>query len=227
MHDIQIAADRDSEAYIIKKIMRAFPRHAIHAEESGDRSGQSDYQWIVDPLDGTINYSRGIEEYCISLALFYKKQPLLGLVYQPALKKLFHAQKGMGTFLNDEPIHVSRESYLISSLIATDNSSDPIQRAANLKLLRRSALAVRHTRIMGSTALHLARIACGSLDCYFRTAYNLYDVGAGILLVQEAGGRVTTLDGSPLMHARNGFLATNGKVHAEMIRLLAKKIITG
>lgn len=218
--DIQAAADFAAEHSIIKTIKQAFSDHDIFAEESGeDQSNNSDYLWVIDPLDGTINFSRGIEEYCIAIALVHKKKIVLSVIYQPATKKMYVAEVGKGAYLNGKRIRVSKEKNLINMLAATDNSSDPVQRSKNLFCLEALSSHVRHVRIMGSAALHLARVAEGSLDIYFRTKFNYWDVAAGILLIQEAGGRVTDFYGKPFTRAAEGMIASNGPAHARVVKI--------
>ncbi len=221
-HDIQIPADIVSEKFIIRTIRNYFPDHSILAEESGEHLTDSDYTWVIDPLDATINFSRGIEEYCVSIALVYRDQLIVGVIYQPSLKKLFVAERGKGAFLNGKRIFVSRQKEPITMLIATDNSADPQTRRRNLATMSRIGLAVRHVRVFGSAALHLARIAAGSLDVYYRTTFHYWDIAAGVLLIKEAGGTVTDFAGRPLCRDSEGVIATNGRAHAHIISLLHK-----
>ncbi len=219
-HDIQIPADIQSEKSIIRAIRKNFPTHSILAEESGEQLRDSEYLWVIDPLDATINFSRGIEEYCVSIALTHRGQPIIGVVYQPALKKLFVAERGKGALLNGKRIFVSRQKDPITMLIATDNSADPQTRRRNLATMSRIGLDVRHVRVFGSAALHLARLAAGSLDVYYRTTFHYWDVAAGVLLVQEAGGRVTDFFGKPFSRESEGVIATNGMAHTQIVSKL-------
>lgn len=219
-HDIQVPADIQSEKRIIRIIRKNFPTHSILAEESGGHSGDSEYLWVVDPLDATINFSRGIEEYCVSIALAYRNELIVGVVYQPTLKKLFVAERGKGSFLNGKRIFVSRQKTPITMLIATDNSADPQTRRRNLATMSRIGLDVRHVRVFGSAALHLARLAAGSLDVYYRTTFHYWDIAAGVLLVKEAGGRVTDFFGKPFSHKSEGVIATNGVAHKRIVSML-------
>ena len=221
-HDIQLPADVKSETYIIRQIRKHFPDHSILAEESGEHLTDSEYLWVIDPLDATVNFSRGIEEYCVSIALSYRDKLILGVVYQPPFKKLFIAKQGRGVFLNGKRIFVSKEKNPITMLIATDNSADPQTRRRNLVTMSRIGLDVRHVRVFGSAALHLARVAAGSLDVYYRTTFHYWDIAAGVLLVKEAGGTVTDFHGKPFTRASEGLIATNGLAHTRIVTMLHK-----
>ena len=218
--DIQAEADLQSEKIIIEKIKNAFPSHSILSEEAGEETNQTEYLWVIDPLDGTINYARGIEEYCISIALSHNDQIVLGLVYHPKLDRLFVAEKGKGAFLNDRRLEVSEEGDLVNCLAATDNTSHLDYRRQNMRLLAKVADEVRHVRILGSGALHMARLAQGQLDFYFKMHYNHWDSAAGTLIVREAGGIVTDIKGKPLNRHSSSILAANAAVHKRALQLL-------
>lgn len=219
--DIQAEADLESEKVIKSKIKSAFPDHKILAEESGEDGVESEYLWVVDPLDGTINYARGIEEYAVSIALCRNGEIILGVIFQPALDRLLVAEKGRGAYLNGEPLTLSDEAELRNCLAATDTSSNLEARRYNFELLVKVAAAVRHVRIFGSTSLHLARIAQGQIDFYYKTRCNYWDVAAGALMVQEAGGIVTDMQGQPLTRESKTILAGTSAIHAKALNLLA------
>jgi myo-inositol-1(or 4)-monophosphatase len=195
--------------------------HSFFSEEAGTQ-GKSDFLWVIDPIDGTINFSRGIEEYCISLAFLHKGTVKLGIVYQPDNKKLYLAEKGKGAFLNNKRISVSSENKLINTLLATDNSSKLESRQRNFMLLHRLCLEVRHIRIFGSGALHLAKIAEGKLDSYYKTRFNYWDYAAGMLLIEEAGGKITDFMGKPINELSENIIASNELLHNQLIELLNK-----
>lgn len=218
--DIQAEADLRSEEIIIKKIKTAFPSHSIFAEESGEETNESEYLWAVDPLDGTINYSRGIEEFCISIALSQHGQTILAVVYQPVLQQLFVAEKGKGAYLNGQKLEVSSETKLVNCLAATDNTSHLEDRRKNFSLLTKVADEVRQIRVFGSAALHLIRVAQGQLDFYFKLRYNHWDYAAAALIVQEAGGIVTDVNGQPLTRDSTSILATSGAIYPQAMALL-------
>jgi myo-inositol-1(or 4)-monophosphatase len=222
--DIQAEADLRSEEIIIGKIKAAFPMHSIFAEERGEEINESEYLWAVDPLDGTINYARGIEEYCISIALSQHSETILGVIYHPALKQLFVAEKGKGAYLNGRKLEVSSEANLVNCLAATDNTSHLKYRRKNFRLLTKVADEVRQIRVFGSAALHLVRVAQGQLDFYFKLRYNYWDFAAAALIVQEAGGIVTDVNGQPLTRDSKTILAASGAIHSQAMALLKSDV---
>jgi myo-inositol-1(or 4)-monophosphatase len=219
-HDIQAEADLRSEKIILDIITSAFPSHSIISEEAGEQKADAAYLWAVDPLDGTINYARGIDEFCVSIALTHNDQTILGVVYQPVMQQLFVAEKGKGSYVNDEQIHVSSERDMIRSLVATDASSDLNMRQANFAALAKISTSVRQARIYGSSALHLVRVAQGHIDFYFKMHTNYWDCAAGALIVQEAGGVVTDIDGQPFTRDSQTILAGSKAIHAQALTLL-------
>jgi myo-inositol-1(or 4)-monophosphatase len=218
--DIQAEADLRAEAIIKSKIKTAFPDHKILAEESGEEGENSEYLWVIDPLDGTINYTRGIEEYAVSIALCKNGEPILGVIYQPTLDRLVVAEKDGGAYLNGTKLTMNGESELANCLAATDTTSNLKARSYNFELLRKVADAVRHVRIFGSTSLHLARTAQSQIDFYFKTNCNYWDVAAGILIVEESGGTVTDMEGRPFTRESATILVGAGGIHAEALRLV-------
>jgi myo-inositol-1(or 4)-monophosphatase len=175
----------------------------------------------VDPLDGTINFARGIEEYAVSIALCRDGQIILGVIYQPALNRLLVAEKGKGAFLNDQRLTLKGESELVNCLAVTDNTSNLEARRFNFEMLGKVAAAVRHVRIFGSASLHLARIAQSQFDFYFKSRFNYWDVAAGVLIVQEAGGVVTDMEGRQLTRESKTILVSNSEIHVKALKLLA------
>jgi myo-inositol-1(or 4)-monophosphatase len=218
--DIQAEADLESEKLIKTKIKSVFPDHAILAEESGEEGEGSEYLWVIDPLDGTINYSRGIEEYAVSIALCKNDEIILGVIFQPALDRMLVAEKGKGAYLNDKPITLSGEIDLTNCLAATDTTSNLAARRYNFEILATVADAVRHVRIFGSSSLHLARIAQGQIDFYYKAHCNYWDVAAGVLILQEVGGVVTDMDGQLLTRESQTVLAGTSAIHAKALDLL-------
>jgi myo-inositol-1(or 4)-monophosphatase len=218
--DIQAEADLRSERIIIDRLKEAFPDHSIFAEESGEETRGSEYLWVVDPLDGTINYARGVEEYCVSIALVHKGRAILGVIYRPVGKSLFVAEAGKGAYLNGKRIEVSQETELVSCLAATDNTSNPEARRKNFAVLLKVADEVRHVRIFGSAALHLIRIATGQLDLYFKTRLNYWDFAACTLILEEAGGVVTDMEGNPFTRDSKSIVAASKAVHSKALALI-------
>lgn len=223
-HDILAEADVRAEKIILSLLKKSFPDHSIFSEEAGNDSKKSPYQWIVDPLDGTISFVRGIEEYCVSIGLLYNHKPILGVVYQPYGDKLYCAEKGKGSYLNNKKIQVSKTDILIASILTSDNGQDIPARQENFNILARICTKVRHTRIFGSSALHLAKIAEGKTDIYMKSVFNYWDIGAGQLLITEAGGKVTDLNGKTLTERSIGIIASNGILHGEYVRAVKHAI---
>ncbi len=220
--DIQAEGDLQSEKIILNIIKQHFPDHSFLSEEMGEELRKSEYLWIIDPIDGTINFSRKIEEFCISIALSHKGVLVLGLIYQPILNKLYVAEKSRGSFLNGEKLSVSTESDLINCLAATDNSSKLETRAENFKILYKICSQVRHIRIFGSAALHLAKLAEGKLDFYYKTRFNYWDYAAGIIIIQEAGGKVSDFAGNLISVDSKDIIASNGLVHTHALQAINK-----
>lgn len=218
-HDILAEGDLLSEQTILNAIKDKFPDHAFFSEEAG-KSGHSEYVWVLDPIDGTINFARGLDEFCISLALVHKHIPILGIIYQPSLNKLYVAEKNKGAYLNDKKITVSQEQTLVNTLLATDNTSNLQIRQENFALLQKISPAARQVRIYGAGTFHLSRIAEGKLDAYFKTSMHYWDFGAGILLVEEAGGKVTDFENKPFNENSKNIVVTNGILHNELIELI-------
>lgn len=223
--DILAEADLKSEKVIIKKIKENFPDHSIYSEEAGKENHNSPYRWLIDPVDGTINFSRKIQEYAISIALEKDGELILGVIYEPYNGNLYVAEKNKGAKLNNKPIKVSKENNIENMLVATDNSSTSANRIKNFKILAKVCSKFRHARIFGSGTLHLARLATGYIDTYFKAKGDPVSYPAGILLIEEAGGVVTDFQGNRLSKGVNridshGIVASNGRVHDKILKLL-------
>lgn len=216
--------DKRSEEIIIERIRKHFPSHAILAEESGSQSdGTSSYKWIIDPLDGTTNFTHGLPMFCVSIGVEYNDQLLLGVVYDPNLDELFTAEQGKGAFLNGKRIMVSKTASLKKSLLVTgfpynvvENPNHAIEHFVNFLM---SAQAVRR---MGSAAMDLAYVAAGRYDGFWEVALNPWDMAAGALLVKEAGGTLSDFADNPFNIYQKEIAASNGLVHGEMIEVLKK-----
>lgn len=219
-YDILAEADTKSEKIIIDKIKSAFPDHGILSEEEGDIERASNFLWVIDPVDGTINYQRHINEYCVSIALEDNGELVLGVIYQPVYDKLLVAVRGEGATLNGESISVSNQSDLINTLFATENSSKLDVRLSDFQKLLDICQKVRGVRIFGSGALHLAALAQGQIDFYFKTKFNYWDIAAGVVLIREAGGKVTDMDGNDLTKTSPNIVASNGILHDFVLNLL-------
>jgi len=220
--DIQVEADLVAEKIIKDKIRENFSSHSILSEEAGEDVKEKEFLWIVDPLDGTINFARHIEEYCVSIALCHNDEIILGVIYQPTLDKLFWAEKGKGAYLNDRKISVATTSKLIDTMGAMDITSQLGARERNMNIFSKLLPLVRHMRIFGSSALHMARLAQGQIDIYFKMHYNYWDYAAGIIIVQEAGGIVTDAEGQPVSRDSETIVAGTAVIHPILLEIIKK-----
>ncbi|HEY45204.1 MAG TPA: inositol monophosphatase [Anaerolineae bacterium] len=219
--DLITEFDLRSEQLLIEGIHQAFPQDAILAEEDGS-IGEGDYRWLIDPLDGTTNFTHGIPVFSVSIAYTQGNQPLLGVVYDPMREELFSAAISAGAWLNDRRIRVSSTTSLNKSLLVTGFSYDiRTNPDNNLDHFAAFALRTRGVRRMGSAAMDLAYVAASRFDGYWEMRLWPWDWGAGILLVSEAGGHVTRTNGEPNVFAEpTSILATNGHLHDEMLAVL-------
>ena len=225
--DLVTDADRASEALIIARLQVAFPEHRVLGEEGGERveldgSGVGSYLWLVDPLDGTTNYAHGYPHFAVSIALAHDRDVLLGVVYDPMLDELFVAERGQGATLNGRPIHVSTIEQLIRALLATGFSYNLDERTENAAIWDAFLNITQGTRRDGSAALNLCYVAAGRLDGFWERPLQPWDLGAGGLMVHEAGGMVTTYDGAPFDPFRREVIASNGRIHAAMHEVISR-----
>ena len=215
--DLVTAADKASEAAILDLIRRHFPNHAILAEESGRLEGAADtpYLWAIDPLDGTTNYAHQYPVAAVSIGLLVAGVPQLGVIYNPFRDELFRAARGLGATRNRQPIRVSETAELQRSLLVTGFAYDRRETADN-NYAEFAAFThlTQGVRRSGAAALDLADIACGRCDGYWERGLSPWDIVAGIVLVEEAGGRVTAYDGGTLQLESGRVLATNNRIHA-------------
>jgi myo-inositol-1(or 4)-monophosphatase len=221
--DLVTEADHESEQAVIRTLGHAFPSHAILAEESGANAQSSEHRWIIDPLDGTTNFAHGFPQFCVSIAYERRGRLELAVVLDALKRELFVAARGRGARLNARPIRVSRTPSLELALLATGFPYDRRERR-NFYLTFWEAFMMRTqgVRRTGSAALDLCYVACGRVDAFWEFGLRPWDVAAGALIVAEAGGRVTNLDGSGLDLDARKILATNGKLHRAMYATIAK-----
>lgn len=213
--------DKISEEMITSKINALFPDHDILAEEFTDIDRGSDFRWIIDPLDGTTNYAHGYPFFCVSIALERLNTMTVGIVYDPMLDEMFVAEKGKGAFLNDREIHVSNTRGIIKSLLATGFPYDIREDSHNnLNYFNEMILKAQAIRRAGSAALDLAYVAAGRFDGFWELKLNPWDIAAGWLLVEEAGGIVTDMGGNDYHLESSSILASNGRIHKEMMDVL-------
>ncbi len=218
------AADLAAEQKILDVILARFPEHDFLAEERAPRKGGSEYSWVVDPIDGTTNYAHGFPASCVSIGLTHRGRPLMGGIYDPSRDELFFAERGKGATLNGKRIRVSRAARVSEALLMTGFAYDRDKRANfYLRIVGEFLKRSHGIRRSGSAALDLAWTAAGRIDGYWEFHLNPWDVAAGRLIVEEAGGRVSDFSGKPwgrLEEWGRQTLASNGRVHAEMLRLL-------
>lgn len=214
--------DYMSEKLIVSAIKKEFPDHCVLSEEGGDCGIKaSQYRWIIDPIDGTTNYAHGYSFYAISIALVKNDDLLTGVIYAPSLKEMFHCAKDKGAYLNDKKITVSATKKVETALLSTGFNVH--EKGRNLPIFEYILPKAQGIRRAGSAALDLAYTAAGRLDGYWEYAINLWDIAAGVLLVKEAGGKISSIRGeslnlkdAKLIHV----LATNGKIHKEMLEAI-------
>ncbi|MFQ5716920.1 MAG: inositol monophosphatase family protein [Nitrospinales bacterium] len=212
------------EREIIRRIKARFPDHDLLAEESGNAGDASSYKWIIDPLDGTVNYAHGYPCYCASVALEHEGEVVVGVVYNPCLDELFVAEKGKGATLNSKPIAVSSISNLKQSMLATGFAYDVgHSNRDNLDHFSNFIKRCQAVRRPGSAALDLVYTAMGRFDGFWELKLNAWDVAAGQLILKEAGGIVTRLDGSAFAIYDEEILASNGLIHAAMVETLQQR----
>jgi myo-inositol-1(or 4)-monophosphatase len=216
--DLVTVADRKSEALILERIRARWPSHDILGEEGGLHDKNSDYRWYVDPLDGTTNFAHGFPVFCVSLALEHKGQRIAGVVYDPTRDEMFAAERGSGAYLNGERIQVSKTSSLAECLVATGFPSHKRHKNPNIYFYHQITLRTHGVRRAGSAALDLCSVACGRFDAFWEFNLNPWDTAAGVLMVEEAGGRVTDFAGGPFQLDSHETLASNGLVHEAMLR---------
>jgi len=218
IRDLVSNVDIASEKKIIETIKTRYPDHNILCEESDSHITNSDYKWIIDPLDGTHNYIYGLSTYGVSIALEYKGELVLGVIYVPYSNEMFWAERGKGAYLNNERLRVS-DRKLDEAMVVFDSTlhTDRTDRIKFLDVLVDKAFGLR---ISGSAARNLTYVAVGCADLVVEYGDRPWDFAAGGLLIEEAGGMLTTLDGNKWSPYIQGYLASNGKFHDEVLKLI-------
>ncbi|MDP4212274.1 MAG: inositol monophosphatase family protein [Bacteroidota bacterium] len=219
VNNLVTEADHAAEKIIMDIIRLEFPDHYILSEESGDMPSDSKYKWIIDPLDGTVNFAHGLPLCCVSIGLEHEGEMLMGAVYNPFFNEFYFAQKGYGATLNDQSIKVSEETEVAKACLVTgfpytylDQPNGPLDVFSRLI---RKGVPVRR---LGSAAMDLCWVAAGRFDGFFEHKLNAWDSSAGFLIVEEAGGRVTDFTGSRYSLYQPQIVATNGKIHDELLK---------
>ncbi|NLJ80788.1 MAG: inositol monophosphatase [Firmicutes bacterium] len=223
--DLVTDADREAEALITSQLQARFPDHSIFGEEQGlTGKKKAEYLWLIDPIDGTTNFAHGFPYFCTSLALTRRGKTVFGAVYHPPTETLYTAELGGGAFKNGAPIQVSSIPEVAQSLLS---AGFPYTVAQNPQLHfqphTKAVLASQGVLTLGSIALDLCQVAGGRLDASWENGISSYDIAAGSLIVSEAGGKVSQIDGSRFSLESGQILASNGKIHQELVQLLACK----
>ena len=221
LNDLVTEADHAAEKAIFKVIQEVFPSHFILSEETGEIKQDSKIKWIIDPIDGTINFANGIPICCVSIGVEEEGKMILGAVYNPIMNEMFIAERGKGATLNGNKISVSDKDNLLSSCLVTgfpyqylDSENGPLQ---IFEKLIRKAIPVRR---LGSAAIDLCWTAAGRFDGFYEHKLQAWDSAAGFLMVEEAGGKVTDLKGNPYSPYQPGIIATNGKIHDQLLHVI-------
>lgn len=224
INNLVTEVDKHAENKIIEVIRASYPLHSIISEEVGELKKPSDYQWIIDPIDGTVNFAHGVPICCVSIGLMHEGKLLMGAVYNPMMNELFFAEKGKGATLNGNLIKVSANGNFKTAFMVTgfpynwpDGPEHPI------KVFERLVLEGLPVRRLGSAAIDLCWVACGRFDGFWEYNLQAWDVAAGYLIVEEAGGRVTDFSGKDYDVFDKETLATNGLIHEDMLRVIKKK----
>jgi myo-inositol-1(or 4)-monophosphatase len=224
VNNLVTEADHAAEKTIMETIREQFPEHFILSEESGEMATASEYKWIIDPLDGTVNYAHGIPICCVSIGLEHNGQMIMGAVYNPFLDEFFIGERGKGATLNGDPIGVSAKTTVMDSCIVTgfpytylDMPNGPLQ--VFDRFIRRGV----PVRRLGSAAIDLCWVAAGRFDGFYEHKLNAWDSAAGFLILEEAGGKVTDFKGTYYSPYQPYIVATNGKIHDEIIQWINEK----
>jgi myo-inositol-1(or 4)-monophosphatase len=228
--DLVTVADRTAEKLIRERLSQAFPEHGIFGEEGTRDRLEGEFRWYVDPLDGTTNFAHGLPQFCISMGLEQRHKGLApdedgtlvaAVIYDPLRDELYAAERGRGALLNGRPMRVSSTPELAEALLATGFPSHKRHESPNIHFYQEFCLRSHGVRRAGSAALDLAYVATGRLDGFWEFNLNPWDTAAGILLIEEAGGRVTNFSGGPFRLDSREILASNGLIHAELMGLFA------
>ncbi|MBX2907351.1 MAG: inositol monophosphatase [Taibaiella sp.] len=222
INNLVTEVDKLAEAKIIEIITKAFPDHSIIGEETGMNVQVSDYQWIIDPIDGTVNFAHGIPLCCVSIGLTYKGSVLMGAVYNPMMNEFFYAEKGKGATLNGQPIHVSKKSDFKTAFLVTGFPYKWPETSLEhpVMVFERMVLQGLPIRRLGSAAIDLCWVACGRFDGFWEYNLSAWDVAAGYLMVLEAGGTITDFEGKIGNVFDKQTLATNGLIHKDILRVI-------
>jgi myo-inositol-1(or 4)-monophosphatase len=221
-YDLVTEADRASERLVVERLRSHFPTHSIVAEEGGGYTGTSEYCWYVDPLDGTTNFAHGFPMYNVTMALEKAGELIAGVIFDPTHNEMFSSELGSGAYLNNRPIHVSKVARVEDALVATGFPSRKRHENVNVHFYYQLAMVTHGVRRAGSAALDLAYVASGRLDAFWEFGLNPWDMAAGILLINEAGGTCSDMQGGKVRLRNPNLLADNGTIHAAMLHEFAE-----
>jgi len=221
-HDLVTEADRASEKLVVERLRSHFPSHSIVAEEGGGHTGSSEFCWYVDPLDGTTNFAHGFPMYNVTMALEQAGELVAGVIFDPEHNEMFTAERGSGAYLNNRRIRVSKVARLEDTLVATGFPSRKRHLNVNIHFYYQLAMRTQGVRRAGSSALDLAYVASGRLDGFWEFGLNPWDMAAGILLINEAGGKCSDMKGGPVNLRGPHLLADNGLFHDEILALFGE-----
>ncbi|MFA5021808.1 MAG: inositol monophosphatase [Patescibacteria group bacterium] len=213
-------ADLISDKIIVAALKKKFPAFDILSEESGQTNLKSKYLWAVDPLDGTTNYFIGSPLFAVSISLFFEGNPILGIAYAPAMNELYVSEINQGAYLNNKKIKVSKNNLLADSFLTYCHGSTKSDIKRAMKIYNRIKLHSLDSRQLGSAALELGFVAAGRTECIMIPGANSYDVGSGVLLVREAGGKVTDFSGKDWNLKSKDLVASNGRIHQQLLKFL-------
>jgi myo-inositol-1(or 4)-monophosphatase len=220
--DLVTEADRASEKIVVERLRSRFPSHAIVAEEGSNHETDSEYRWYIDPLDGTTNFAHGVPLFAVSIGLERAGEGVVGVVYNPVTQELYAAESGSGAFLNGKRIRVSGTRRLLDSLSVTGFPSLKRKNDVNIHFYYQMAMASHGTRRTGTAAQDLAWVAAGRFDLFWEFGLRPWDMAAGTVLVKEAGGRVSDMNGAPhAVNTSSHLLADNGLLHDEALAYMA------
>jgi myo-inositol-1(or 4)-monophosphatase len=214
-HDIKLEIDVRAQELITESLLKKFPEHALYGEEGIVGDQKSDHQWVVDPLDGTVNYFYGIPHFCVSIALRFKGEIIVGVIYDPMREEIWTTQKGGQATLNGKPFRVSERADLAEAVISVGLSKTGATIEAGLPLLQEMVHRARKCRLMGSAALDMAYVACGRFDAYIEQGISLWDIAAGWILIENAGGTVEMKPRTD-MKEKYSIIASNGIIDLKL-----------
>ncbi len=221
-YDLVTEADRASEKFVVDKLKTLFPSHGVVAEEGTGHEGRSEYRWYLDPLDGTTNFAHGFPVFNITLALERAGELVAGVIYDPVRDEMFTTERGAGAWLNNKRIRVSKAPKVEEALVATGFPSLKRHQNVNVHFYYQLAMISHGVRRAGSAAIDLAYVASGRLEAFWEFGLKPWDMAAGILLVEEAGGRVSDMKGGRATLGGVHLLATNGLIHDQMLGLFGE-----